>query len=110
MKNTEKIQEMSIEEIKAFLQGLDDKQMKEIRFSDALGIAERVSELFEVERERIDIEDAIDLYEKGMDLLIVCREKLAVVESKKEEIDRKYRALIESQQEKRDSAENRESD
>jgi hypothetical protein len=43
-----------------------------------------------------------------MDLLIACREKLAVVESKKEEIDKKYRALIASQQDKKEPSNNHE--
>jgi len=106
----EEIEEMSIDELKDLLSNLEEKDLKSIRFSIALGIVERVSELFEVERENIDIEDAIGLYEKGMDLLIACREKLAVVESKKEEIDRKYRALIASQQDKREQSDNHEED
>ncbi len=108
MISREKIEEMSIEELKDLLKSLEEKDMKSIRFSVALGIVERVSELFEVERENIDIEDAIGLYEKGMDLLIACREKLAVVESKKEEIDKKYRALIASQQDKKEPSNNHE--
>ncbi|HAA85130.1 MAG TPA: hypothetical protein DCE14_02130 [Kosmotogaceae bacterium] len=110
MISREEIEEMSIDELKDLLSNLEEKDLKSIRFSIALGIVERVSELFEVERENIDIEDAIGLYEKGMDLLIACREKLAVVESKKEEIDRKYRALIASQQDKREQSDNHEED
>ncbi|AKI98254.1 hypothetical protein IX53_04285 [Kosmotoga pacifica] len=68
--------------------------MRELRFSQAMELVETISNYFDEQGDEIDIEDAIELYEKGMDLLMFCREKLAVVQSKKEEIDKKYRELL----------------
>ena len=57
-------------------------------------LVDAISRFFDEQGDEIDIEDALGLYEKGMDLLMHCREKLAVVQNKKEEIDKKYKELL----------------
>ncbi|WP_053001178.1 exodeoxyribonuclease VII small subunit [Kosmotoga pacifica] len=84
----------TLKDLKDFLESLTEEEMRELRFSQAMELVETISNYFDEQGDEIDIEDAIELYEKGMDLLMFCREKLAVVQSKKEEIDKKYRELL----------------
>jgi len=84
----------SLEELKAYLDNLTEKQIKELKFAQAMELVDAISKLFDEQGDEIDIEDALGLYEKGMDLLMHCREKLAVVQNKKEEIDKKYKELL----------------
>lgn len=84
----------NLEELKAYLDNLTEKQIKELKFAQAMELVDAISRLFDEQGDEIDIEDALGLYEKGMDLLMYCREKLAVVQNKKEEIDKKYKELL----------------
>lgn len=84
----------TIEELKSFLDSLTETRIKELKFAQAMDLVDAISKLFDERGDEIDIEDALGLYEKGMDLLMHCREKLAVVQNKKEEIDRKYKELL----------------
>lgn len=88
------INDLDLKEFKDFLETLTEEEMKELRFSEAMLLVEKISDLFDSMRDEIDIEDAIELYERGMELLMLCREKLAVVQNKKAEIDKKYHDLM----------------
>jgi exodeoxyribonuclease VII small subunit len=95
--NLEKIEEMEFQEIKELVKNLESKQIETMSFSIALKLVERISEFYEFNRDSIDIEEALELYEKAMELLSLCKEKLSAVENKKEEIDKKYREILKTE-------------
>ena len=84
----------SFGELKAFLDSLTQEQIKKLKFTQAMELVDAISRFFDERGDEMDIEDALGLYEKGMDLLMHCREKLAVVQEKKEQIDKKYKELL----------------
>lgn len=60
------------------------------RFQDAIAQVEAITE--RIERGEIGLEDSIDQFEKGMELLKNCREILARTEQRVEDITERLRA------------------
>ena len=60
------------------------------RFQDAIAQVEAITE--QIERGEIGLEDSIDQFEKGMELLKNCREILARTEQRVEDITERLRA------------------
>lgn len=62
----------------------DDK----FNFTEAYKEIEEINEWFQ--NEEMDLENALQKYEKGMELIQKCKERLKTAENKFEEIKKKY--------------------
>lgn len=61
---------------------------EKFNFSEAFRELEEINEWFQ--REDIDLEEALQKYERGMELIKRCKERLKQAENKFEEIKKKY--------------------
>jgi exodeoxyribonuclease VII small subunit len=61
---------------------------KKFNFSDAYQEIERINEWFQ--KDNIDLEEALAKYERGMELIKKCRERLKESENKFTDIKKKY--------------------
>ncbi len=61
---------------------------KEFDFSEAYKEIEEINEWFQ--KEEIDLEEALDRYERGMELIEKCKKRLEKSKNKFEEIKEKY--------------------
>ena len=55
---------------------LTEKDIKELSFKQQLELLERINEYFQNERDDINIEDALEIYKKALEILTYAREKL----------------------------------
>lgn len=72
---------------------LSDEDIKELSFKQQLELLERINEYFQNEREDIDIEDALEIYKKALEILTYAREKLVTLKEEKNNIDEKYEKI-----------------
>jgi exodeoxyribonuclease VII small subunit len=63
---------------------------EKFNFTKAYQEIEEINEWFQ--SEEIDLDEALQKYEKGMDLINKCKERLKEAENKFEEIKKKYAA------------------
>ncbi|PJB99646.1 MAG: exodeoxyribonuclease VII small subunit [Candidatus Nealsonbacteria bacterium CG_4_9_14_0_8_um_filter_35_12] len=63
---------------------------EKFNFTKAYQEIEEINEWFQ--NEEIDLDEALQKYEKGMDLINKCKERLREAENKFEEIKKKYTA------------------
>lgn len=61
---------------------------EKFNFSEAFQEIEEINEWFQ--REDIDLDEALQKYERGMELIKKCKERLKQAENKFEEIKKKY--------------------
>lgn len=61
---------------------------EKFNFSEAFKEIEEINEWFQ--REDLDLEEALQKYERGMELIKKCKERLKEAENKFEEIKKKY--------------------
>ncbi len=59
---------------------LEEKKIKDLGFKDALGRLEDINE--KLERDKVPLEEAIDLYQEGVSLIEHCEQKLEEAEGK----------------------------
>jgi len=66
---------------------LTEKDIKELSFKQQLELLERINEYFQNERDDINIEDALEIYKKALEILTYAREKLVTLKEEKSMID-----------------------
>ncbi len=64
----------------AKIRKLEEKETEDMGFKDALGRLEDINE--KLERDKIPLEEAIDLYQEGVSLIEHCEQKLEEAEGK----------------------------
>jgi len=62
---------------------LTEKDIKELSFKQQLELLERINEYFQNERDDINIEDALEIYKKALEILTYAREKLVTLKEEK---------------------------
>ena len=72
---------------------LTEKDIKELSFKHQLELLERINEYFQNERDDINIEDALEIYKKALEILTYAREKLVTLKEEKSMIDEKYEKI-----------------
>jgi len=72
---------------------LTEKDIKELSFKQQLELLERINEYFQDERDDINIEDALEIYKKALEILTYAREKLVTLKEEKSMIDEKYEKI-----------------
>ncbi|APT74769.1 exodeoxyribonuclease VII [Thermosipho melanesiensis] len=73
---------------------LEVEEMEKLEFNELIEKIERIKSYFH--QNDVDIEIALKLYGKAVDLLSIARKKLINFKNEKEEIDRRYKEFLES--------------
>jgi len=72
---------------------LTEEEIKELSFKQQLELLERINDYFQNEREDIDIEDALNIYKKALEILTYERKKLVTLKEEKIRIDEQYEKI-----------------
>jgi exonuclease VII small subunit len=72
---------------------LTEKEIKEMSFKKQLELLERINDYFQNEQEDLDIENALEIYKKALEILTYAREKLITLKEEKMQIDAKYEKI-----------------
>jgi len=72
---------------------LNSEEMEKLSFNDLVEKIEEIKDYFH--QNEVDIELALKLYGKAVELLAIARAKLINFKKEKEEIDEKYREFLE---------------
>ncbi|WP_121958303.1 hypothetical protein [Petrotoga sp. 9PWA.NaAc.5.4] len=72
---------------------LTEKEIKEMSFKKQLELLERINDYFQNEQEDLDIENALEIYKKALEILTYAREKLITLKEEKIQIDAKYEKI-----------------
>jgi exonuclease VII small subunit len=80
---------MNIEEILK----MSKAELKKLSFKDISNMLELISQTFQKSGNDLDIEYALEIYKKGLDLLIIAKEKLTIAKEEKEKIDKKFEEI-----------------
>jgi len=72
---------------------LNSEEMEKLSFNDLVKKIEEIKDYFH--QNEVDIELALKLYGKAVELLAIARAKLINFKKEKEEIDEKYREFLE---------------
>jgi len=72
---------------------LNSEEMEKLSFNDLVKKIEEIKDYFH--QNEVDIELALKLYGKAVELLAIARAKLLNFKKEKEEIDEKYREFLE---------------
>ncbi|GAB6189872.1 hypothetical protein JCM30566_16140 [Marinitoga arctica] len=67
-------------------------EIKKRSFKEISKMLELISQTFQNNSD-LDIEYALEIYKKGLDLLLIAKEKLAVTKEEKEKIDKKFEEI-----------------
>ncbi|SHE52328.1 exodeoxyribonuclease VII small subunit [Marinitoga hydrogenitolerans DSM 16785] len=70
-------------------------ELKKHSFKDISNMLELISQTFQKNSNDLDIEYALEIYKKGLDLLLIAKEKLSITKEEKEKIDRKFEEIKE---------------
>ncbi|AEX84811.1 hypothetical protein Marpi_0364 [Marinitoga piezophila KA3] len=79
---------MTIDEILS----LKKSDIKKMTFKDILSMLEMISYTFQHNND-LDVEYALEIYKKSLDLLIIAREKLILAKEEKEKIDKAFEEI-----------------
>jgi exonuclease VII small subunit len=70
---------------------LSEEEIKNLSFKEQLELLERINDYFQNEKqEELDVENALEIYKKALDILTYAREKLVNLKEEKAQIDEKY--------------------
>lgn len=73
---------------------LSEEEIKNLSFKEQLSLLEKINNYFQNEQEdEIDIEKALEIYKKALDILTYAREKLVNLKEEKMKIDEKYEKI-----------------
>lgn len=73
---------------------LSEEEIKNLSFKEQLSLLEKINDYFQNEQEdEIDIEKALEIYKKALDILTYAREKLVNLKEEKMKIDEKYEKI-----------------
>lgn len=73
---------------------LSEEEIKNMSFKEQLELLERINDYFQNEKQdELDIENALEIYKKALDILTYAREKLVGLKEEKAQIDEKYEKI-----------------
>ncbi|NUU98654.1 hypothetical protein XO12_00540 [Marinitoga sp. 1154] len=70
-------------------------ELKKKTFKEITEMLELISQTFQKNSNDLDIEYALEIYKKDLDLLLIAKEKLSITKEEKEKIDRKFEEIKE---------------
>ncbi|KUK14948.1 hypothetical protein [Petrotoga olearia] len=73
---------------------LSQEEIKKLSFKEQLKLLERINDYFQNEKQdELDVENALEIYKKALDILTYAREKLVNLKEEKAQIDEKYEKI-----------------
>lgn len=73
---------------------LSEEEIKNLSFKEQLELLERINDYFQNEKQdELDVENALEIYKKALDILTYAREKLVNLKEEKAQIDEKYEKI-----------------
>ncbi|WGS64777.1 hypothetical protein [Marinitoga aeolica] len=72
---------------------LSKTELKKYSFKEISNMLELISQIFQKNSNDLDVEYALEIYKKGLDLLLIAKEKLAITKEEKEKIDKKFEEI-----------------
>ncbi|KLO25058.1 MULTISPECIES: hypothetical protein [unclassified Marinitoga] len=68
-------------------------ELKKKTFKEITEMLESISQIFQKNGNELDIEYALEIYKKGLDLLLLAKEKLIIAKEEKEKIDKRFEEI-----------------
>ncbi|KLO21042.1 exodeoxyribonuclease VII [Marinitoga sp. 1197] len=68
-------------------------ELKKKTFKEITEMLELISQIFQKNGSELDIEYALEIYKKGLDLLLLAKEKLVIAKEEKEKIDKRFEEI-----------------
>lgn len=72
---------------------LSKTELKKYSFKEISNMLELISQMFQKNSNDLDVEYALEIYKKGLDLLLIAKEKLSITKEEKEKIDKKFEEI-----------------
>lgn len=69
---------------------LSKKEIEKLSFKELINLLESINEYFQNNEDEKDIENALELYKKALDILSSAQNKMTFLKEEKEKIDHKY--------------------
>lgn len=69
---------------------LSKKEIEKLSFKELINLLESINEYFQNNEDEKDIENALELYKKALDILSSAQNKMTFLKEEKEKIDYKY--------------------
>ncbi len=76
---------------------LTKKEIENLSFNKQLEYLEQINDLFQNDNGEMNVEDALDLYKKSLEILSKAKNKLGLLKEEKEKIDSEYEKLFENE-------------
>jgi exonuclease VII small subunit len=76
---------------------LTKKEIENLSFNQQLEYLERINDLFQNDNGDMDVESALELYKKSLDILSKAKGKLNLLKEEKEKIDKEYEKLFDNE-------------
>ncbi|MGM0639955.1 MAG: hypothetical protein ACQESN_00830 [Thermotogota bacterium] len=76
---------------------LTKKEIEKLSFNKQLEYLEEINDLFQNDNGEMNVEDALELYKKSLEILSKAKSKLGLLKEEKEKIDSEYEKLFESE-------------
>ena len=72
---------------------LTKKDIEKMKFKEQIALLEEINDYFQNATEENDIENALEIYKKALDILTYERKKLTTIKEEKKQIDEKYEEI-----------------
>jgi exonuclease VII small subunit len=72
---------------------LTKKDIEKMKFKEQIALLEEINDYFQNATEENDIENALEIYKKALDILTYARKKLTTIKEEKKQIDEKYEEI-----------------
>jgi exonuclease VII small subunit len=76
---------------------LTKKELESLSFNQQLEYLEQINDLFQNDNGEMDVENALELYKKSLEILSKAKGKLTLLKEEKEKIDKEYEKLFENE-------------
>lgn len=76
---------------------LTKKELESLSFNQQLEYLEQINDLFQNDNGEMDVENALELYKKSLEILSKAKGKLTLLKEEKEKIDKEYEKLFDNE-------------
>lgn len=76
---------------------LTKKEIENLTFNQQLNYLEKINDLFQNDNGDMDVENALELYKKSLEILSKAKAKLTLLQEEKEKIDKEYEKLFDNE-------------
>ncbi|TGG87237.1 hypothetical protein [Geotoga petraea] len=76
---------------------LTKKEIENLSFNQQMEYLEEINDLFQKDNGDMDVENALELYKKSLEILSKAKGKLNLLKEEKEKIDKEYEKLFDNE-------------